>query len=77
MAEDLSTHHNLIGNLFKRSINPEEWAEYRLSDEQVEFYRENGYLAGIRLLNDEQVEVLRQELAELVDPTHPGNDLFY
>lgn len=77
MVEDLSTHHNLIGNLFKRSLTPEEWAEYRLSDEQVEFYRENGYLAGIRLLNDEQVEVLRQELAELVDPTHPGNDLFY
>jgi ectoine hydroxylase-related dioxygenase (phytanoyl-CoA dioxygenase family) len=77
LVEVLSTHHNLIGNLFKRSLTPEEWAEYRLSDEQVEFYRENGYLAGIRLLNDEQVEVLRQELAELVDPSHPGNDLFY
>ncbi len=77
MVEDLSTHHNLIGTLFKRSLTPEEWAEYRLSDEQAEFYRENGYLAGIRLLNDEQVEVLRQELAELVDPSHPGNNLFY
>jgi ectoine hydroxylase-related dioxygenase (phytanoyl-CoA dioxygenase family) len=77
MVEDLSTHHNLIGSLFKRQLTPEEWAEYRLSDEQVEFYRENGYLAGIRLLNDEQVEMLRQELAELVDRNHPGNDLFY
>lgn len=77
MTEDLSTHHNLIGNLFERPGTPEEWLQYRLSDEQVQFYRENGYLAGIRLLNDDQIEVLRKELAELVDPGHPGNELFY
>ncbi len=77
MVEDLSLHHNLVGNLFKRSLTAEECAGFRLSDEQVEFYRENGYLAGIRLLNDEQIEVLRQELAELVDPGHRGNHLFY
>lgn len=77
MVEDLSRHHNFITNLFREPGTAEEWSEYRLSDEQVEFYRENGYLAGIRLLNDEQVEVLRQELAGLVDPGHPGNELFY
>jgi hypothetical protein len=48
-----------------------------LSDEQVEFYHENGYLAGIRLLDDAQIEVLRGEVLELVDPNHPGNSLFY
>jgi ectoine hydroxylase-related dioxygenase (phytanoyl-CoA dioxygenase family) len=77
MSEDLSTRHKLIGNLFENLGTHEEWNKYRLSDEQVEFYRENGYLAGIRLLNDEQIEVLRKELAELVDPGHPGNELFY
>lgn len=77
MVEDLSAYHNLIGNHFKKPGTPKEWNEYRLSDEQVEFYRENGYLAGIRLLNDDQIEVLRQELAALVDPRHPGNELFY
>ena len=77
MVEDLSSYHNMIGNLFSQPGTPEEWREYRLSDEQVEFYRENGYLAGIKLLNDEQIEVLRKELAELVDPGHPGNELFY
>ena len=30
-----------------------------------------------KLLNDEQIEVLRKELGELVDPGHPGNELFY
>jgi ectoine hydroxylase-related dioxygenase (phytanoyl-CoA dioxygenase family) len=77
MVEDLSKHHNLITNLFRSAGTREELASYSLSDEQVEFYRENGYLAGIRVLNDEQIEVLRRELSELVDPDHPGNELFY
>ncbi len=77
MVEDLSAHHNLIGKLFKKPATPGEWDDYRLSDEQVEFYHEHGYLAGIRLLNDEHIEVLREELAGLVDPHHPGNELFY
>jgi ectoine hydroxylase-related dioxygenase (phytanoyl-CoA dioxygenase family) len=77
MVEDLSSYHKLVGNLFSQPSTPEEWADFRLSEEQVKFYRENGYLAGVRLLNDEQIEVLRKELAELVDPAHPGNALFY
>ena len=77
MVEDLSRYHKLVGDLFQKPGTPEEWAEYRLSDGQVEFYRENGYLAGIRLLNDEQIEVLHRELGELVNPRHPGNELFY
>lgn len=77
MLEDLSRNHNSIGTLFSQPRTAEEWRYYRLSDEQVQFYRENGYLAGIRLLNDDQIEALRKELAELVDPGHPGNELFY
>ena len=53
MSEDLSVRHDLVGNLFTKPSTPEEWARHRLSDEQVEFYRENGYLAGVRMLTDE------------------------
>jgi len=77
MTEDLSKYHSPVSKLFSHPRTPEEWAKYRLSDDQVEFYRENGYLAGIRLLTDEQIEVLRKELAALVDPSNPGNELFY
>ena len=73
MTEDLSQYHHPLSNLFASN----DLAQFRLSDEQVEFYRENGYVAGIRLLNDEQIEVLRREVLELVDPSHPGNGLFY
>jgi ectoine hydroxylase-related dioxygenase (phytanoyl-CoA dioxygenase family) len=29
------------------------------------------------VLNEDQLEVLRRELAELIDPAHPGHELFY
>src|SRR5690242_8149233 len=76
MTEDLSQYHHPVGNLFPKS-DSNDLAQFRLSNEQLEFYRENGYLAGVRLLNDEQIEVLRREVLELVDPSHPGNALFY
>jgi ectoine hydroxylase-related dioxygenase (phytanoyl-CoA dioxygenase family) len=43
----------------------------------VQFFHEQGYLSGIRLLNDEQVEALRADLARLTEPDHPGRPLFY
>jgi len=77
MTEDLSQYHHAIGRLFPAPGSSEEWLRYRLNDDQVAFYCEHGYLAGVRLLNDEQVETLRNEVMALVDPQHPGNSLFY
>ena len=77
MTDDLSTCHGLITRLFTIPSSADEWARYRLSNKQVEFYRENGYIAGLPLLTDEQVEALRAELSELMNPSHPQNHLFY
>jgi len=77
MIEDLSAWHEPVSKLFKHPRSPEEWLSYRLTNEQIEFYGEQGYLAGVRVLTDEQVDVLRSELAELLYPRHEGNDLFY
>ncbi|HVG17947.1 MAG TPA: phytanoyl-CoA dioxygenase family protein [Blastocatellia bacterium] len=77
MPDDLSEHHGLISNLFALPSSAEEWARHRLSDGQVAFYKENGYVAGVRVLSDEQVEALRGELEELADPSHPKHRLFY
>ena len=41
------------------------------------FFHQNGYLKGIRILSDEQVEALRTELQGLFDPKHPANGLFH
>jgi ectoine hydroxylase-related dioxygenase (phytanoyl-CoA dioxygenase family) len=77
MAEDLSKRHGPIGSLFRAPETAEGWARYRLSDEQVEHFRARGYVAGVRVLSDEQVDQLRAELSALADPSHPQNHLFY
>ena len=77
MIKDLSTRHGLITNLFAVPASSEEWERFQLSDEQIEFYKENGYISGIRLLNDSQVEILREELAALADPTNEAQHFFY
>jgi ectoine hydroxylase-related dioxygenase (phytanoyl-CoA dioxygenase family) len=75
MVEDLSARHGPVGTLLPPG--PADHDRYRLRDEQVRFFHEYGYLSGVRILTDEQVEQLRGELQELFDPAHPGNDLFH
>lgn len=77
MATDLSTRHEPVGDLFPRPQTPDEWQQYALSSEQVDFFKENGYLAGIRVLTDEQIEVLRSELAQFFEADHEGRELWY
>ncbi len=38
-AKDLSTVHELISDLFKWPSDKEEWAQYKLSNDQVEFFQ--------------------------------------
>ena len=77
MIEDFSTRHHLVANLFTQPQSANEWEDLRLTDDQIEFYQRNGYLAGIRMLNDDQIESLRAELSEMIDPDHTARHLFY
>ena len=77
MAEDLAAQHGPITDLFPQPASPEEWAAHQLSPEQIAHFVEHGYVAGIRLLDDAQIEALRSELAEMTDPKHDGHELFY
>jgi len=77
MPEDLSTRHELISDLFAFPGDEAGWAEYRLSDEQVAHYHEQGYLAGVRVLSEAQCDLLCEELAAISDPGHAGHGLFY
>ncbi|HKR32623.1 MAG TPA: phytanoyl-CoA dioxygenase family protein [Terriglobales bacterium] len=75
MIRDLSLAHKPVSNFLDhtgRQATP-----YRLSGEQITVFQEHGYLSGIRILDDKQVETLRQELAVLADSSHPGHELFY
>ncbi|GAB3649815.1 hypothetical protein GCM10028791_16030 [Echinicola sediminis] len=75
--QDLSLHHGLISDMFPRLSEKEMWEAYKLSDEQVAFFNEYGYLDKVKILDDDQVEKLRQDLDEIKDANHPKHDLFY
>lgn len=77
MAEDLSIHHELLGDLFSLPSTGEEWPQFELSAEQLAFFEEYGYLRGIRVLDDRQVEILQSELADLLQPNHDGCEFWY
>ncbi len=76
-VNDLSEVHHLISELFRWPATVAEWEQYKLSKEKVDFFQENGFVSGIRLLDDSQIEVIRKELSEIADPGHPGHSLFY
>ncbi len=76
-VKDLADEHRLLTKMFRLPTSKDEWDQYRLSEEQVSHFHEFGYLSGIRLLNDEQIAVLRKELEEVADPKHPGHVLFH
>ena len=73
--DDLSKYHKPVTELFRAHAPGR--GEYRLTEEQIGFYEENGYLAGVRMLDEDQVEALRAELAELMNPSHERSTLWY
>src|SRR6476620_5568824 len=77
LYKDLSTVHKLISGIFQLPQTEEEWGQYKLSEEQVAFFKENGYLPNVKMLDEKQIEFLKTEVEELADVHHPGHHLFY
>lgn len=75
--QDLSEFHYLLTDMFKKQLGEEQWNEYRLTDEQIQFFNENGYLSNIKLLEQEQIDILKAELEQITNASHPGNSLFH
>ncbi len=76
-VSDLSTYHQLISDLFRWPASADEWDQYRLTKEQIDHYHQYGYVSNIRLLDEWQIDRLNEELSQIADPAHPGNNLFY
>ena len=74
MERDLSIYHSPVSRFVESGDSS---VLHTLSTDQIEFYKENGYLTGLPLLSDEQVTWLRRELIELSDVSHPLHHLFY
>ncbi|HEY5774317.1 MAG TPA: phytanoyl-CoA dioxygenase family protein, partial [Chitinophagaceae bacterium] len=76
-VNDLSKVHELVSDLFHWPTSKSDWEKFKLTDEQVLFFNENGFLAGIKMLDDAQVNFLRNELSEVADVNHPSHSLYY
>ncbi len=77
MSKDLSKMHAPVSQFLEQPKNKEEWRKFRLTDQQIASFNEQGYLAGIQVLDDRQVEALCSELGGLMKKSHPAHDLFY
>ncbi|MBM3417037.1 MAG: phytanoyl-CoA dioxygenase family protein [Bacteroidetes bacterium] len=76
-VKDLSNVHQLIADVFRWPATPAEWEEYKLPEDQLACFKENGFVSGIKLLDVRQIETIRNELAIIANPEHPGHGLFY
>jgi len=77
VTADLSMRHDLVGDLISIPRSRDEWEQYKLTDDQVAFYHDQGYLAGVRILTEDQIAKLRSELIEFFNPQHVGHELWY
>lgn len=75
--EDLSHYHRPVGPLLSLNHLHQPLGGLALTLDQMSFFEENGFVSGIRLLNDTQVDLLLAELDSLMESASPGRDLFY
>jgi hypothetical protein len=74
--KDLSTIHQPIGQ-FHQLPQPGPSEPCGLSEAELQFFSDNGYIAGPQLLNAEQLDQLRTEVDDLMRPNHPGRGLWH
>jgi ectoine hydroxylase-related dioxygenase (phytanoyl-CoA dioxygenase family) len=75
--QDFSELHAPTGALGSLPERKQDWQQYRLAEEQVEAFHRDGFLTGVQVLDDHQVEALRTELAGLMETSHPSQELFH
>ena len=77
MMKDFSELHAPTGALGPLPAHEQDWQQYRLRDEQVAAFHRDGFLTGVQVLDDHQVETLCAELAGLMETSHPSHELFH
>lgn len=73
-AQDLSLHHGMVGaTMGPAAVEP----RHELSAAQLRQFAEQGFVAGVRVLDDRQVDALLAELEGWMQPEHAGRELWY
>jgi len=77
MVRDLSERHEPIGSAFRDFPSGEASETLRLTDQQLQFYADQGYVVGPQVLDETQADMLCAELGSFFDADHPGHELWY
>lgn len=77
LSFDLAEYSTPVANLFHQPSSAAEWDQYMLTEEQVKSFQEKGFISGIRILTEEQVDILTDELVKLQSVTPEERKLFY
>ena len=77
MIKDFSKYHELISDMFPNIDAVEAYREYQLSEDQISFFKEHGYIHNILMLDEQQIEKLKLELESLIGGQHPSHELFH
>jgi ectoine hydroxylase-related dioxygenase (phytanoyl-CoA dioxygenase family) len=76
MHSDLANFHEPVTDTFLGD-SADKVSQRPLSDQQLAYFREHGFVANIPVLDTAQIESLRDELAEFFVSDHDGCELWY
>lgn len=77
LSIDLADYGAPISNLFDQPKNAKDWEQYVLSEDQISFFKKNGFVNGIKIMTGEQVDMLNDELTKLQSLSAEEIALFY
>ncbi|MFH1070189.1 MAG: phytanoyl-CoA dioxygenase family protein [Candidatus Glassbacteria bacterium] len=61
----------MAGKLFPRAGSAGELKKYELSRERLDFFREHGYLTPLRVLDKQQLDLMREGLERMTGESYP------
>lgn len=77
LSADLANYGHPISKMFVQPKSAKEWEQYMLSEEQIASFKKNGFVNGIKILTEEQVDLLNSELVKLQSLNEEDKKLFY
>ena len=61
--------------MFVQPKTAKEWEQYMLTEEQVASFKKDGFVKGIKILTEEQVDILNEELSSIAIPKGRGKKI--
>jgi ectoine hydroxylase-related dioxygenase (phytanoyl-CoA dioxygenase family) len=77
LFKDLANYSHPISSMFEQPKNTKDWEQYMLTEEQIQSFTNNGFVSGIKIMTEEQVAILNEELVKLQSLTADEKELFY